>query len=199
MKTEKLWDRELKIQTCGRDASGEDAHHYPYEPTPYCVLERLADSGCLDRECHVMDYGCGKGRVGFFLNHILDCRVTGLEYDKKIFAQAMENLASFVKRPCAGRIDFVCGDASAVPVKDADSFYFFNPFSVEVLQSVMGRIMDSYYEAPRQMQLFFYYPSEDYVAYLMTAPELVFVDEISCQDLFEGNNERERILIFEVI
>ena len=48
------------------------------------------------------------------------------------------------------------------------------------------------------MTLFFYYPDEEYVAYLMTKEELMFVDEIDCMDLFEGENQRERILIFEI-
>lgn len=82
---------------------------------------------------------------------------------------------------------------------DADSFYFFNPFSLEILQSVLGKILESYYEEPRNMQLFFYYPADEYVAYLMTREDLMFVDEIDCSDLFEGENQRERILIFEVV
>ena len=125
MKSEKQWDKELNIQTCGRDASGEDAHHYPYEPTPYCVLERLADSGCLDRDSYVLDYGCGKGRAGFFLNHVLGCSVTGVEYDEKIYAQALENLHSFSGNPGAGAVEFICQDAAVYPIEDADCFYFF--------------------------------------------------------------------------
>ena len=49
------------------------------------------------------------------------------------------------------------------------------------------------------MKLFFYYPDEEYVAELMTREELLFTDEIDCADLFEGKNERERILIFMTI
>lgn len=37
------------------------------EPTPYCVLERLANSGLIRKKDVVLDYGCGKGRVDFFL------------------------------------------------------------------------------------------------------------------------------------
>ncbi|MEE0687169.1 MAG: hypothetical protein UEA60_11040 [Lachnospiraceae bacterium] len=61
---------------------------------------------------------------------------------------------------------------------------------------MMARIMDSYYEKPREMYLFFYYPSEEYISYLMTVDRLEFYDEISCDDLFEGNDSRERIMIF---
>lgn len=36
----------------------------------------------------------------------------------------------------------------------------------------------------------------EYVSYLMTVDRLTFVDEIDCSDLFEGENLRERILVF---
>ena len=60
----------------------------------------------------------------------------------------------------------------------------------------MARIIESYYEKLREVFLFFYYPSEEYISYLMTVGELEFYDEIDCSDLFEGNNLRERIMIF---
>ena len=44
-KNEARWDKLLRIRTMGRDDSGADQYRYPYEPTPYCVLERLANSG----------------------------------------------------------------------------------------------------------------------------------------------------------
>ena len=74
---------------------------------------------------------------------------------------------------------------------------FFNPFSVEILKTVLARIMDSYCRKPRELFLFFYYPSDEYVGYLMTRDELMFVDEIDCRDLFPGEDPRERILILE--
>ena len=194
--TEEQWDKKLKISTAGRLDAHADQYHYPYEPTPYTVLERLAESGYLNKDNILIDYGCGKGRVGFFLHYAAGCKAIGLEYDREIYLQAEANRKSAAK---GNGILFYHADAAEFPVEDADSFYFFNPFSVEILRSVMGRIMDSYYADPRQMYLFFYYPNEEYVAYLMTAPELMFVDEIPCEDLFAGENDRERILIFEVI
>ena len=35
------WDKILQIQTGGRDDTNSDEYRYPYEPTPYRVLERL--------------------------------------------------------------------------------------------------------------------------------------------------------------
>ena len=49
------------------------------------------------------------------------------------------------------------------------------------------------------MSLFFYYPSDEYIVYLMTVDELSFVDEIDCCDLFPGEDVRERIMVFEIL
>lgn len=137
-------------------SSGDDSHadqyRYPYEPTPYCVLERLANSGWIRKGNTLLDYGCGKGRVDFFLSYI-------------------------------------------VP-EEVDRIYFFNPFSIEILQKVIARVAASYYESQREIQLYFYYPSDEYMTYLMTVDELVFFDEIDCRDLFPGENQRERIVVF---
>ena len=51
---------------------------------------------------------------------------------------------------------------------------------------------------PREMTLFFYYPSEEYISYLMTVDELEFYDEIECGDLFGNNDVREQIMIFQI-
>ncbi len=195
LEKELWWDRKLTIQTVGCDDSMEDVYHHPYEPTPYCVLERLVESGYIERDNVVVDYGCGKGRVGCFLHRQLGCKSIGVEFDENIWQQAQNNAQAVGH---GESVSFVCADAAAYEVSSGDRFYFFNPFSVEVLRSVLGRILTSYYEDPREMVLLFYYPDEAYVAQLMTQPELLFVDEIDCRDLFGGNDEREKILIFEV-
>ncbi len=191
-----IMDKKLRIQTIGRDDYKADDYHHPYEPTPYEVLDRLIESGYLTKGNVVVDYGCGKGRVDFYLSAKLGCRTIGVEYDERMYETALKNQQSFVGR---GKTEFICTQAENYVVEDADCFFFFNPFTVEILRSVLGRILDSYYDNPRQMTLFFYYPHEDYVAFLMTMDELMFVDEIDCEDLFEGKNSRERILVFEVV
>ena len=191
------WDKKLHIQTTGRDDAHEDHHHHPYEPTPYSVLERLADSGYIESENILIDYGCGKGRVGFYLNYRTGCQSIGIEFSEKIYEQAIENQKSYVGKSGVG---FVCQGAEHYVIEDGDCFFFFNPFSVEILKSVMGRILDTYYVNPRCMRLFFYYPDTEYVSYLLAGNlDLVdFLDEIDCSDLFEGNDPREKILIFEI-
>ena len=193
---EQNWDLSLRIKTTGRDESGADAYHHPYEPTPYSVLERLADSGLIGREDVLLDYGCGKGRVDFFLSYRTKAKTIGIEYDAHICQGALENLKS-VASGVKPRFELANAEHYAVP-PEVNRCYFFNPFSVEIFSKVLARIIESYYENPREIFLFFYYPSDEYIAYLMTVDELDFYDEILCDDLFPGSDPRERILIFQL-
>ena len=194
--TESQWDKLLKIKTTGRDDSRSDQYRYPYEPTQYLVLERLANSGLISKKNTVLDYGTGKGRVCFYLSYQTRCRSVGVEYDERIFSAAESNREHAVS---GRRVSFELTGAEeyAVPT-DVGRCYFFNPFSVEILQHVIARILESYYRNMRPIQLFFYYPSDDYMACLMNVEELQFADEIECKDLFPGENQRERIVIFEL-
>ena len=188
-------DKLLKIKTTGRDDTNSDIFYFPYEPTPYSVLERLLSSGYFTKKNKLVDYGCGKGRVDFFLSYYTKCKSIGIEYDHRIYRTAMENMKTAVS---SGRVSFEAVDAQEWNLpEDVDRCYFFNPFSVEILRKVLARVRESYYMRPREILLFFYYPSEDYMAYLNTLSDFEFYDEIDCQDLFPEKNNRERIVIFK--
>ena len=191
---ENTWDKRLQIHTIGRDDLNADEYRYPYEPTPYCVLERLAESGLIRSGDVMLDYGCGKGRVDFFLAYRVNATAIGIEYDERIYRDAIENRETAVS---GLKTEFVPVRAETYEVPpEVNGCYFFNPFSVEILRKVMARMLESYYENPREVFLFFYYPSDEYIAYLMTVDELEFYDEILCDDLFDGKDARERIMIF---
>lgn len=193
---ENTWDKLLKIKTTGRDDSNADQYCYPYEPTPYMVLERLANSGLIRKNDAVLDYGCGKGRVDFFLSYQTRAKTIGIEYDERIYNGAIENQKAAVS---GGKTKFELAKAESYVVpQEVNRCYFFNPFSVELLRKVIARIIESYYDNPREILLFFYYPSEEYISYLMTVDEIEFFDEIFCGDLFQENDKREQIMIFQI-
>ena len=80
--------------------------------------------------------------------------VVGIEYDERIYENAQKNKETAVS---SGRVSFEKVDATEFVVPDqADRMYFFNPFSVEILQHVIARILESYYRNMRPIQLFFY-------------------------------------------
>ena len=134
--------------------------------------------------------------MGCFLAYRNMVPTIGIEYDQRIYHQALENQRNVISRV---KPQFLLTRAEEYALPEAvDRCYFFNPFSVEILRKVMARILESYYAAPREIFLFFYYPSDEFMAYLMTVEELDFYDEIECDDLFEGNDPRERIMIFQL-
>lgn len=137
-----------------------------------------------------------KRQSGIFLSYKAKANTVGIEYDEKIYRLALENQKSAVSR---AKSRFVLTKAEEYEVTaDINRCYFFNPFSAEILRKVMARIIESYYTVPREIFLFFYYPSDEYIGYLMTLDELDFYDEIECEDLFNGTDRRERILIFKL-
>ena len=186
------WDRRLHIKTIGReDESNPDCS--PYEPTPYSVLERLAESGHIRRKDRLLDYGCGKGRVALFMASVVGCRTTGIDYSQKLIGLAVENR----KRARLGdRVTFKCSRAEQYELQDENAFFFFNPFSERIFEGVLRRISRSWQESPRALTVICYYPSEEYLQCLAAMPELKLLDDIDCNDLFSSRNARERIVVY---
>ena len=122
---ENEWDKLLKIHTTGRDDSNADQHRYPYEPTPYSVLERLGNSGWIRKENTLLDYGCGKGRVDFFLSYQTRCHSVGIEYNERIYAKAVENKKTAVS---AERVDFVVENAEQFRCRRKWTAFIFQSF-----------------------------------------------------------------------
>lgn len=193
---EYLLDSELGIRTTGRNDRHSDTHRYPYEPTAYAVLARMLESEYLQAEDVVLDYGCGMGRVPIYLNKKLGCQGIGIELVKEFYLTACENA---IRSDCDAEVEFICGKAEEYELSDdVTACFFFNPFDIGIFRGVMKRITDSYEEHPRRIRLFFYYPQDEYIAFLMTRPQLEFVDEIDCVDLFAGNDSRNRVMVFEI-
>ena len=178
------WDKRLHIRTIGReDESSADCS--PYEPTPYAVLQRLADSGHVRRKSRVLDYGCGKGRVAFFLAAAVGCRVTGIDHSPKLIDIARANRSA---SGLGDRVRLVCCPAERYEPEDEDVFFFFNPFSEKVFEGVLRRLS----QAQGTKKVICYYPSE---AYLQCLEGMAQIDDIDCGDLFNGKDPREHIVV----
>lgn len=190
--TEREWDKRLHVRTIGREDES-NANYSPYEPTPYAVLERLAHSGVVTRKQRLLDYGCGKGRVAFFLATTVGCRVTGIDQSQKLIDLAKENRRA---SRTGDRVRLECCLAEQYEPAEEDVFFFFNPFSEKVFEGVLRRILRSWRENPRPLAVICYYPSEEYIQCLDDTPELAHFTTIDCRDLFGGKNPRERIEVY---
>ena len=190
----KDWEHLLNIHTEGDDDGLSDLHHHRYEPTPYAILERLLDSGYLNHAKHLIDIGCGKGRIPIFFAQTLGISTTGIDFDENLIRIAQHNHNESKHRD---NIQFICRPAEDYHFTNEDAIYFFNPFSLKIFQKVLAHIINSYYENQRLIRLFFYYMDDDMLAYMMMQNEFMFVDEIDCEDLYEQEDHHEHIMIFE--
>ena len=193
MMTEREWDRRLHIRTIGREDES-NANYSPYEPTPYAVLQRLADSGHIRRKSHLLDYGCGKGRVAFFMASVVGCRATGIDHSQKLIDIAKENHRA---SDLGDRVTLTCCRAEQYAPDGEDACFFFNPFSAKVFEGVMRRLAQSCRERPRALTVICYYPSEAYIGLLESIDDLRKIDDMDCADLFNGRHDpRERVVVY---
>lgn len=195
MKEDRI-DKKYNIDTCGRDDLREDKDHRAYEPTPYDVLDLIVDSGFVSEEDNVVDMGSGKGRVAIYLSNKIGCKVTGIEYDERIYSKAIDNLNATLVNV---NVTFINMSAEKYEIKPDDSvIFFFNPFSEKILETVIANIEKSFYDNEREIKLIFYFPTLEFVGTLMTNDALEFVDEIDCSHLYKDSKGRECIMIFKI-
>lgn len=191
----KDWEQLLNIHTEGDDDGLSDYHHHRYEPTPYEVLERILDSGYLNHTKHLIDIGCGKGRIPIFFAQTLGIQSTGIDFDNQLIMQAKQNQMTSHQ----SQIRFIYTKAEDYQFTNEDAIYFFNPFTLQIFRSVLSHIIQSWYENPRLIRMFFYYMDDEMLAYMMSQDIFIFCDEINCEDLYEHEDARENVMIFETI
>ena len=196
---EKFFDELLNIETVGEQKGFYDSLHYHrYEPTPYWALEQLFEQYELKSSDRVVDFGCGKGRLNFFINHLFDASVVGIEMNETFYQAALANRESYVqkKRGSLEKLHFHCCLAQEYEIQPSDNiFYFFNPFSVQIFMKIIDNILRSVEEAYRDVELIFYYGSEDYIFFLENHYAFERKEEIVLPGLYE-KNASEKFLIY---
>ena len=141
--------------------------YYRYEPTSYsgliCAFDEM--DAVMTRYDRLVDFGCGKGRVLFYVNQRFQCEVCGIEVDEDLYELALDNRAYFNTRFRGSdkKIELICGKAEEYSVKPEDTvFYFFNPFEINIFEQVIGNVMQSVEDHPRRIFVIMYYPKEEY-------------------------------------
>ncbi|MGG3448344.1 class I SAM-dependent methyltransferase [Domibacillus aminovorans] len=198
---EKDYDRLLRIKTAGTlEGLSRSVHYNRYEATPYEALDELFAEYDLKKTDQVVDYGCGKGRLPFYVHHRFHVTVTGIEMNGHLYQEALENQASYMQKmkKAGGSVHFERGLAEEYEVEQADNrFYFFNPFSIQIFMKVVDNILRSVEQQNRSVDLILYYPTTEYVHFLETSTAFALFKEVMVSDLYE-QNENERFLIFRL-
>jgi SAM-dependent methyltransferase len=192
---EQDFDKKLHIVT-----TGEQLHFYKslqfhrYEATPYVHLQQLIREHDFKRFDRIVDFGCGKGRLNFFLYHHTGATVTGVEMNEDYYQMALVNRDHYRKQHgTVDNIHFFLGYAEEYPIHPQDNqFYFFNPFSIHIFRNIIHRILQSLEENRRDIKLILYYASEEYLDFLENMGMFQLEKEIICSE----RNPFERFSIY---
>ncbi|WP_163100674.1 methyltransferase domain-containing protein [Peribacillus alkalitolerans] len=198
---EEYYDTLLNIKTAGNQKGFNNSLHYHrYEPTPYHALDLLFQQYELKSSDHVVDFGCGKGRLVFYINHRFNASAVGIDMNETLYQQAMENRINYLKKTKKdlNQVHFLMCFAEEYEIDPSDNrFYFFNPFSIQVFINIINKILVSVENVKREVELVLYYPSEDYIFFLENQTLFELKMEIKLSGKF-ANNPNERFLIYQL-
>lgn len=129
------------IALCGRSLGKADPVHpdlasagaHEPTPTPYFVLEELLGKLGLTANDHLLDVGCGTGRVLAYAASQLPCRATGVELDARLANIASSWAAS------SPQLNVIAGSVLDISLAPYTCFYLSNPFDTAVLTRFLDK------------------------------------------------------------
>lgn len=198
---EQYYEKLLNIKTSGVQKNFDDSMHYNrYEPTSYSTLKILSEKYTFNSEDSIVDFGCGKGRLNFYINYFFDCTITGVEMNSFFYKEAVENKKNYLKKHNKKKdnINFVNCFAEDYNINPYDNkFYFFNPFSIQIFIKVIRNILISIEEYERNIDVILYYPSDDYIYFLENNTSFILYEEIKLPNLYD-NDPWQCILVYRL-
>ncbi|HZJ56656.1 MAG TPA: class I SAM-dependent methyltransferase [Clostridia bacterium] len=196
---ERLLDRALKVRTTGiREWHRGEVHYNRYEATPYTALDKLFETYSLEKTDELVDFGCGRGRVIFYIHNRFEIPVTGIEANDKTYEEALGNKGAYrhrakhIKAPI--RLEY--GPAEDYEIKSTENrFYFFNPFSIKIFRKVVNNILASVAENPRSVDLIIYYPTALYRQFLKKNTLFEIINKAKTPGM---TDKKEKFLVYRL-
>ena len=62
-------------------------HYHRYEPTPYSGLDELLNQYEIRSSDRIVDFGCGKGRLNFYMHHKCGALAVGIEMNEEFYKE----------------------------------------------------------------------------------------------------------------
>lgn len=191
------YDLLFGIDTSNRGRyQNKSKQYFPYEGTPYFHLQKLFATFPLNTTDHLIDIGSGKGRLLFYAHYYFKCQVTGIEINEQLQRIAQQNKRQYFKKHPdeSSKVSLVSKQAELYDIPPTGNiFYLFNPFSREIFERLMIRIVQSADKYPRKISLILYYPKREYREFLQKQTnfqllgkvEIPGISTINPQECFE--------------
>jgi len=161
---DKRFDRRFAVDTAGMvnlpELKTDPRFKYAvnYRPTPRSLFFRMLRRLDVDYSSFVfIDFGCGKGKVLFLAAELPFKRIVGIELSSKLFRVAENNLRNYLGPRTCNAVQLVCMDASEYEIPEERAiYYFYNPFTAEVMNPVLENIRRSLAATPRETYVVYY-------------------------------------------
>lgn len=115
------------------------------------ILKRLN----ITQNDNIIDIGCGKGLFLFYASRFKFKRIDGLEYSSKLASIALRNSKVLRDR----RIHIYHCDARHFAKYDQYNYFFINnPFSREIMEEVVLKLVESYFSNKRKIVVIYQFP-----------------------------------------
>ena len=171
---------------------------FVYDAAPWSALRRIFRRLCLDfSRFTFIDMGCGKGRIVLAASAFPFVSVIGVEFSPPLCRIAESNLAKcrhLRRRAQSTRIIECDATEFAIPGTPC-VFFFYNPFSFELLETVIQHITDSYRQYPREIYFIF-------VGMSTVFPQIVVIPGMKLlhsSNIPVGMSTKRSVYIFSVI
>lgn len=139
------------LKTAYKHLGANDVYH-----TKYSVMPLIFRYIPIDKKDVLVDVGCGKGRViNYWLFRKLKNKIIGLELDPEIAKQTKNHFLKW------SNVTIMQGDAIKNMPKDGTIFYFYNPFTEEVVREFEKSIARIYKNKP--ITIIYYNPKSVHV------------------------------------
>ncbi|GJQ51155.1 MAG: hypothetical protein HKUEN02_00020 [Anaerolineaceae bacterium] len=163
-----LFDMRYKIDTINTaqldtlkiDSENKSVGNY-YEGTNAYIFQKMISFARVDpsKSCFV-DFGSGKGKAMFMAAERGFRKIIGVEFSIELVEVNRKNLVIFKERSRSkSEFEILHMDASeyAIP-SDANLLFFSNPFNEELTTKVIGNILKSYDQSPRDIWIVHLHP-----------------------------------------
>ena len=131
-----------------------------YQGASYYLLEQIfATLKLLQTPDGFADVGCGKGRVLVVAAYNGFKRITGIEFAKELWSEAVSNVNRVAEKFPEASIEVIHQDAATFTFGHyLHVFFFFNPFQERVLKQVVANILKSTKKYPRKVWVVYMNP-----------------------------------------
>lgn len=183
-------DKILDVETnkCMISEEHDNVMNFMYEPITYHDLKYVFKEQVFKDDDHLIDFGCGKGRVLVMAAKYGCKNLYGLDINEALIETAKNNMLSCSKR--YGQLNYSLLSMNA-KVYQFDSkinkVFFYNPFQLKIFIYVFKSLMRSLEEVPRDMMVFFCGARDSTIDYF---------EKLGGFDLVQSD-EKKRIYVYE--